>query len=263
MTLSMVMQSQLRKRYDPDAISYISAVEFADGQNLEQPIKDAIINFVVGCKIDGTWPLIKSSCIMMGARTINGALVPLVGPSPTPYNFVSGDYNRKTGLRATSNNSTNNKYVDTNYNATNISQDNISVGVGVSEITSSNGAYIDAGRNTGGSTNISNGGGLLTRCRTSGAKVAGHGSIAVTGFLGLSRNSSDFYTFRYNKGNTIVAQTSETPGSYNFYLYRFSIPVYDYNNGRMYFYYVGNALNMDRLEYRLSTLYNTINNLTL
>ena len=65
--------------YDTDAAAYITAVETADGQALETAVADAINAFVVGCKADGIWDAIKASCIMAGARTLNGALVPLVG----------------------------------------------------------------------------------------------------------------------------------------------------------------------------------------
>jgi hypothetical protein len=42
------------------------------------------------------WDAIKASCILCGARTLAGALVPLVGTAPTNVadNFVSGDYTR-------------------------------------------------------------------------------------------------------------------------------------------------------------------------
>jgi hypothetical protein len=83
---------------DPDAQSYITAVETVDGQALEAGVRTAINDFVVGCKADGIWTAIKASCILAGARTLNGALRPLVGAAPTNFNFVSGDYNRKTGL---------------------------------------------------------------------------------------------------------------------------------------------------------------------
>lgn len=83
---------------DPDAAAYITAVESADGQALEEPVKIAIDNFVLGCKADGIWDAIKASCILAGARTLSGALVPLAGTAPTNYNFVAGDYNRETGL---------------------------------------------------------------------------------------------------------------------------------------------------------------------
>jgi hypothetical protein len=83
---------------DADAEAYLLAVEAADGQQLEQTVGDAIDAFVVGCKADGIWAALKASCLLAGARTLSGALVPLVGTAPTPVSFVSGDYNRTTGL---------------------------------------------------------------------------------------------------------------------------------------------------------------------
>ena len=90
---------------DPDAADYIAAVEAADEAaspgvgGLEDEVKAAIHAFVKGCKNDGIWPAIKASCILAGARTLAGALVPLVGTAPTNFNFVAGDYNRRTGLK--------------------------------------------------------------------------------------------------------------------------------------------------------------------
>jgi hypothetical protein len=114
----------LRKGYigtdDPDAEAYIAAVEAADlaadptAEPLETATKVAIHSFVKGCKADGIWPAIKASCILAGARTLNGALVPLAGTAPTNFNFISGDYNRKTGL--VGDGST--KYLDSNRNDT-------------------------------------------------------------------------------------------------------------------------------------------------
>jgi hypothetical protein len=83
---------------DANAAAYVAAVEAADSQALEDGVRQAIDNFVLGCKADGIWDAIKASCILAGARTLNGALVPLAGTAPTNFNFVSGDYNRKTGL---------------------------------------------------------------------------------------------------------------------------------------------------------------------
>ncbi len=85
--------------YDTDAQAYITAVEAADGQALETGVRDAINAFVVGCKADGIWTAIKASCILAGARTLSGALVPLVGTAPTNNDFVTADYDRKTGLK--------------------------------------------------------------------------------------------------------------------------------------------------------------------
>jgi len=84
---------------DRDAETYIAAVEAADGAQLEQSVRAAILQFVVGLKEDNVWRLLKSTCILSGAKTLSGALVPLVGGSITNANFVSADYNRRTGLQ--------------------------------------------------------------------------------------------------------------------------------------------------------------------
>ena len=99
---------------EPEAVSYVAAVEAADGQDLEFGVARAINDFVVGCKNDGIWDAIKACCILAGARTLAGALVPLVGTAPTNYNFVSGDYNRETGLVGDGIT----KHLDSNRNAT-------------------------------------------------------------------------------------------------------------------------------------------------
>jgi hypothetical protein len=48
----------------------------------------------------GLFDAIKASCILCGARTLAGALVPVVGTAPTNVanGFVSGDYSRTAGL---------------------------------------------------------------------------------------------------------------------------------------------------------------------
>jgi hypothetical protein len=95
---------------DADAEAYLLAVEAADLQPIEDAVAVAIDNFVVGCKSDGIWSAIKAACILAGARTLTGALVPLVGTAPTPVSFVSADYNRKTGLKG----DRTNKYLNAN-----------------------------------------------------------------------------------------------------------------------------------------------------
>jgi hypothetical protein len=43
-----------RATFDPDAAAYLRAVEAADGQALETPVKRAVDDFIKGCKADGT-----------------------------------------------------------------------------------------------------------------------------------------------------------------------------------------------------------------
>ncbi len=95
---------------DADAAAYVAAVEAADGQALEQGVKDAITAFVAGCKADGVWNAVGAACVLAGARTLAGALTPLKGPAPTNVNFVAGDYDRRTGLKGDAAT----KYLDSN-----------------------------------------------------------------------------------------------------------------------------------------------------
>ena len=106
--------------FDSDASTYIDAVETADGQALETGVRVAINDFVLGCKQDEIWDAIKASCILAGARTLDGALVPLVGGAPTKFNFVSGDYDRETGLVGDGSS----KYLDSNGTAATLTQQN-------------------------------------------------------------------------------------------------------------------------------------------
>jgi hypothetical protein len=87
-----------RATFDPDAAAYLRAVEAADGQALETPVKRAVDDFFKGTKADGTfWDALKASCILCGARTLAGALVPLVGTAPTNNNFVAGTTTGRRG----------------------------------------------------------------------------------------------------------------------------------------------------------------------
>jgi hypothetical protein len=84
---------------DRDAARYIAAVEAADGQALEAGVVSAYRELIAGLKTDGNWNALRGAGIMAGARTLTGALVPLVGLAPVNNNFVGGDYVRKTGIR--------------------------------------------------------------------------------------------------------------------------------------------------------------------
>jgi len=81
---------------DQDALTYLAAVAAADGAPVEVGVATAVDDFFKGCKADGIWDAIKASCILCGARTLAGALVPLVGGAPTNVadGFVEGDYTR-------------------------------------------------------------------------------------------------------------------------------------------------------------------------
>ena len=248
--------------YDTDAVSYIRRVESADGAPLELAVKVAIDEFVRNCKQDGIWNAIKASCILAGARTLPGALVPLAGTAPTNFNFVSGDYNRKTGL--VGNGST--KYLNSNRNNNADPQNSQHVVVYASTATTSGfgfrPTYIGAGRNANGITAISrdeNNGQLFTRNRSIDFNLLGGGGD--TGLIGANRASSSNFVFRRSGSNTTYTRTSQTPLNGNLFIYAINdggIPFSDsWANARLAFYSIGESLDLALLDARITALINT------
>ena len=236
---------------DADANTYLLAVEAADGQELEEGVITAVEDFILGCKSDGIWSAIKASCILAGARTLSGALVPLVGTAPTNVNFVSGDYNRETGLKSDGTT----KYLTTNRNNNLDPQNSKHLSVYVTEKPTTAGRfYIGGSINSGGNSFIG-GGSSLSNLRTSinfyttAVNVAAHS----VGFLGAERNNSLNYNSRASGTNSTTTATSSSPANY--------IPrVFARHNAvdpiaaRLSFYSIGESLNLSLLDTRVSTL---------
>ena len=243
---------------DPDAAAYIAAVEAADSNTLEDGVKTAIDAFVVGCKADGIWSAIKASCILAGARTVAGALVPLVStmPTPTNNNFVSGDYNRKTGLKG---NGTN-KYLMSGRNNNADPQNSQHLSVYVSTATTAVGGfpnYIGCGIGGSGSSCIGRlltNGNLFIRSRSS----ASVNRTSVTGFLGISRSLSASYISRVSSTDTTHTQASATPVNATLGVFQDgSNPTgTTYNDGAIAFYSIGESLTLSLLDSRVTTLIN-------
>jgi len=235
--------------YDPDAQSYITAVEAADGQALETAVKDAINVFVVGCKADGIWNAIKASCILAGARTLSGALVPLKGTAPTNNNFVSGDYDRKTGL--VGDGST--KYLDSGRNNNADPQNNRHVSCYANIPDNANKILIGAripGTNVGGLEMRHSGYIYYVPSSDTGTFVT-----AVTGanFLGFSRLAGGSYESRRNHVTSTIAETSGTPANLNVFIFtRNDLAIK--SDARIAFYSIGEALDLALLDARVSTL---------
>jgi hypothetical protein len=235
---------------DAEADAYIAAVEAADGQALEPGVKFAIKNFVLCCKQDGIWNAIKASCILAGARTLSGALVPLVGVAPTNFNFVSGDYNRKTGL--VGDGST--KYLDSNRNNNADPQNNNHNSVFINTISLVNVFYMGSLGEPGnpGTNALAQG---ITRSRT-GTSVAA--SPAGTNRLfGISRASSTSYSIRVNNGTATGSTASETPENQNILIFRRASALFPgYSNARLAFYSIGESLDLALLDARVTDLIN-------
>jgi hypothetical protein len=248
---------------DAEADAYIAAVEAADGQALESGVKFAIKNFVLCCKQDGIWDAIKASCILAGARTLNGALVPLVGAAPTNNNFVSGDYNRKTGL--VGNGST--KYLNTNRNSNDDAQNSHHLSVYVSAAATTGSGintriYIGVGGNDAGATHIGSAftgasTGIVARSRTSISSFTG--AFGATGFIGNNRASSGSYTVRVASSNNSITATSENRQSIANHVYATNWATANLiSNPRIAFYSIGESLDLALLDARVTDLINAI-----
>lgn len=234
---------------DPDANAYLARVQSADGQLLEPSVRFAVNNFIKGCKADGIWSAIKACCILAGARTLAGALVPLVGPAPTNFSFVSVDYNRKIGLMGDGST----KYLLSNILNTSLNAQNHSFTAYVNALPSTTSGLIDLGRGEAGATGIHFASGNFV---FRSANETFFNRNAVAGFVGLTRNSSASFTSRRESTNQshTVSPGNLRPG--NVTLYRFSEGIQLYANARLSFYSIGEALDLALLDARVTALIN-------
>jgi len=246
--MTLIVRPGFNGMTDADAIAYVNAVEAADGQLLEFAVGKAINDFVVGCKLDGIWSAIKASCILAGARTLAGALVPLAGPAPTNNNFVSGDYNRKTGL--VGDGST--KYLNTNYAASSNTNYLQNTHVSVHRVTTgASGSLLGVGGPSNALLIFWNGSWLMR-------SLAGGGGVGggdVVNLLGTSRASSSSYTYRFGGSSGTVATTS-TANTENVFVFarNETVTTSQFSSSRIDFYSIGEALDLALLDTRVTTL---------
>ena len=240
--------------YDTDAQTYITAVENADGQILEAATKNAINAFVVGCKDDGIWNAIKASCILAGARTLAGALTSLVGTAPTPFNFVSGDYNRKTGLVGNGSS----KYLNSNRAGNADPQNNYHASVYTSSLSTFDGTvYLGNSNTAAGSTNIGKNSvdESFFRAQSSGFVLF---TPTLNGLLGVSRNNGSNFTYRINQSSSSSSTASQSPSTATTNVFALGDGSAK-SNARIAFYSIGESLDLALLNARVTALINAIN----
>jgi hypothetical protein len=179
--------------------------------------------------------------------------VPLVGAAPTNNNFVSGDYNRETGL--VGNGST--KYLDSNRANNADPQDSKHIALWRSTAATNDAGLMGSNNVTTGHTHIYTGfGSFIFR---NNAATSGSGSLASmtgAGFLGTSRVSSSEFNHIIGTSVTTNAVASQTPVSA-------AIRVFEtggITNARLAFYSVGEGLDLSLLESRVSALIIAIGN---
>ena len=250
--MTLIVKPGFNGMTDTDAIAYVNAVEAADGQLLEFGVGKAINDFVVGCKLDGTWSAIKASCILAGARTRTGALVPLVGAAPTSFNFVDANYNRKTGLVGNGSS----RYINSGYTVPVGNLDNHHLSVNISSVSSGwlMGAIVGA---PSAYLQMFNNSGSLGF--TSFSASSNTASSLAAGFVGISRFSSSQVNARSNLTTTTNSQSRTDSG---FALSQFvfarnenSTPG-QFTSSPITFYSIGESLDLAKLNARVTDLIN-------
>jgi hypothetical protein len=243
--------------YDADAAEYLRRVEAADGGPLEHRVRVAINTFVVSLKADGTWPSIRACCVMMGARTLAGALTPLVGVAPTNANFVSGDYNRRTGL--VGNGST--KSLGSNRAQNADPQDDLHMAVYVTASpTNINSFPFYLGLGSGGVGDVHvfvQGSDLLVRMRNGNADTF-FGVGPSVGLVGVTRSGANWYAVSTRGTLRTFARASQTPRSESTRVLS-GLNVGNglaqfWSNARISYYSIGRYLDLPMLRARLDRL---------
>ena len=256
LSLSARASSASGPSYDPDALVYINAVQVADSQSLETGIKTAINNFVVGCKADGIWSAIKASCILAGARTLNGALVPLAGAAPTNNLFVSGDYSRTLGLLGNGSS----KYLLSNRN-NNVDPQNskhISVYCTVGSSRDSVKYLIGSGAGLGGTLLSTDSTTLRSRNNYSTPSSPILTVLTpITGLVGINRSSATQTNYRISSSGANVNNLSQTPRNDNIAIFSSPTPSV-FSNARISFYSIGESIDLALLDSRVTSLMSDI-----
>jgi hypothetical protein len=255
--MTLVWASGFNGVTDPDVQTYIAAVEAADGQAIEGNVAYAINDFVVGCKDDGIWDAIKASCILAGARTLSGALVPLKGTAPTNFNFVAGDYNRETGLKGNGSN----KYLSANRNSNEDPLNSYHLAVYLTAANSTANGHWIAAEDSGQRNSIYPNNPVQVALR-SGANLPSTGisNSGLTGLIAAARTSSSSVSYSIAGNNGTVTSASVVAPDENTVVFARSLggTVSSYNNGRFAFYSIGEAIDLEKLDTRVTRLMNLL-----
>jgi len=262
--MSLVWSSGFNGITDPDAQTYIAAVETADGQAIEGDVALAISDFVVGCKLDGIWDAIKASCILAGARTLNGALVPLAnasGVAPTLNGTAGGwNYNRKTGLQG---NGTDNYINSGRNNDAEPSQDSKHLAVFRTASETIDGSIRSSIAGAVGSTSsqlvVLNATQKVLRLNDYSDEFTG--TLYSYGLWGISRANSSAITERLNNLSTNRSQTTSAPANGRIMVFARGTQsggVDGYSDARIAFYSIGESLDLEKLDTRVTRLMNLI-----
>lgn len=266
--------------YDADAAAFIARVEAADaaaGQSggLERLIQNAIHTFFISCKADespiagvSNFQALKSACIMAGAKTRQGARVPLLPTMATITEHGAAGgwvYDRKQGLRG---NGADN-YLNSNRNLDSDPQNNNAIGAYLTA-NSGSGAILGATPTTGtpesgsGQTLIVQAASTSTPFRSRLSTFFGNtgtrSTTTSTGFIGLSRHQGNSFTTRTLGSDESIPSTTASPPSIPYFIFARNLQgtANLFTASTISFFAIGEAFNLATLDARVTTLVNAI-----
>ena len=259
---------------DADALDYLARVKAADGAGVEVGVATAVDAFFrdlksTGQEYDGvyrtTFESLKACCILCGARTLNGALVPLAGAAPANNNFISDDYTRggaTPGLKGDGST----KYLDSNRaNDADPQNDNHwSIYITSVQTVAGRSAF-GSGDNVAVSYNYhrTNTGGNAGKPQLQNNVAANYnttGELEAPGLSATSRASSGEYDWVSGGQADVVTAASVNPNSYKSYVLSVNSegsPAI-YSDARLAFYSIGESLDLAALDDAVSTLVTAI-----
>ncbi len=244
--------------FDADAANYIQRVETADGQALEPRTRIAMNELIVGMKNTASpvaasmWDAESFACLMIGPRTLAGALVTLkpTMPTPTNLNFVSGDYNRRLGLKG----NTTTKRIESGLSTSSIPQNDAHVAAYITE-ADSRAARVDYLGNYLGSGNPS----VIIRMNEGTPDVIGLQSVnplsfgdvdrTVLGLVGVSRaNGTDLNYLVHGTSGTGTQATTTVLNQQIIFFHLGGPSAVNMTTARMGFISAGRGVNLAAMQ---------------
>jgi hypothetical protein len=219
-------------------------------------VRVAINTLVVGLKGDGVWQRLGAACILAGARTLAGILVPLVGPAPSPANFVQADYSRRNGLVGNASTKTLNSNRAQNADP----QDDLHMCAYVTAAATSGSfpCFFGVGTGSAGDCHIGglNASDLFARMRNSTFDTF-TGRATATGLIGFSRTQGHWFAATAGTSSRQFARTSQAPRSESTRVFStLNVTtgiVTSVTNARLSWYSIGRAVDLPALQARLDT----------
>ena len=240
---------------DADALDYLDRMAAADGASVEVGVATAVDAFFADAKELGVFSSLKACCILAGARTLAGALVPVVGDAPAPNGFVSGDYSRTAGLRDSDRTS----YLDSGRDGDDDPQNDVSLAVFATSLPTVDPTfYIGdgngvAGANAIGATTSNN---PFFYARSNSADV--DASAGAVGLIGTSRSTSTGFVGRSGGQSTPYTKTSQTPRTSNVAVFAEGTVLSFKSDATLAFYSIGTSLSLEDLDTAVTNLINRL-----